>query len=577
MKNIKFAIKRNCCEPQEAIDFLNSSAKNFYNGKTEFKFKHYKMFFKSIILNMLIDIERVIKGTFNCDIFMKNADYKTLNDMFPNGMKIFGVKSQADVIEVGRFFDVLRNASAHAYSDKNDFFVFEYDFSNLNSEKKYNLDIKYENKGKLTIAGLVFVIMNFLREESIRDITKKDTLLGLISCGKIRRDDGVNFVTDISHVNLAIDIRNDNGKDLVDSILGKFKNSFCNDGTFNISVGVEDAPTFAAAGSINKNKINIKEGSLTRIYYKDNYTLSIECLDEFISLSNQLPELTFIDLLYAMHITTYDLETHKMMLKRFDDYYKKLNHPKFYVDKNINTLLLPKNISDFRIVSSVTTDGVEDIIMQLELDIVDQYNVDLKGNYSRLSTLLKKTDAPDQLRADTIALRNFVMHGYVFGEHMFINNIIYKYSLEFVIKVLSDLLTFFENNKKISNHLKNKIDNEFIGKLLSLKYRNAIDKSLEYVRNYPNISKQLIKDIEVKNEFAFNSFYNDSIFNNINSQCFEKCYIDTYQIEGMNEKLHFFSLAQDAEHTNDFFSQYFELVETQDCGVIRCITVRERK
>ena len=66
-----FKIKVQKSSYEDAIHFLNSDAKSFYSSNHKFIDKDYETFFKSSLLTALVDLDRVIRGTFNCDIFLK--------------------------------------------------------------------------------------------------------------------------------------------------------------------------------------------------------------------------------------------------------------------------------------------------------------------------------------------------------------------------------------------------------------------------------------------------------------------------------------------------------------------------
>lgn len=58
-------------EKSEIYLFLNSKVKDVYCGKIDNEIIN----FKSYILSVMIDIERTIRGTFNCDLILKNAKF----------------------------------------------------------------------------------------------------------------------------------------------------------------------------------------------------------------------------------------------------------------------------------------------------------------------------------------------------------------------------------------------------------------------------------------------------------------------------------------------------------------------
>ena len=44
----------------------------------------------------------------------------------------------------------------------------------------------------------------------------------------------------------------------------------------------------------------------------------------------------------------------------------KLNHPKFYINKNINVLLLPNTVSDFTMLASIVADSLLKSLLLIE-------------------------------------------------------------------------------------------------------------------------------------------------------------------------------------------------------------------
>ena len=66
--NIVFGSKP---EEKEAIKFLNSKARDFYLNKHSFIGANFYSIFKGNLQVAMVDIERTIRGTFGCDIFLK--------------------------------------------------------------------------------------------------------------------------------------------------------------------------------------------------------------------------------------------------------------------------------------------------------------------------------------------------------------------------------------------------------------------------------------------------------------------------------------------------------------------------
>ena len=61
---MRFDFKHN---KDDIIEFLNSRADSFYNGKLKFFDRSYDSRYKANLLDGMIDIERTIRGVFGCD------------------------------------------------------------------------------------------------------------------------------------------------------------------------------------------------------------------------------------------------------------------------------------------------------------------------------------------------------------------------------------------------------------------------------------------------------------------------------------------------------------------------------
>ena len=156
-----FKIKAQKSSYEDAIHFLNSDAKSFYSSNHKFIDKDYETFFKSSLLTALVDLDRVIRGTFNCDIFLKNADLGSLKTMFPNAINnIFNIKTDEDIKKLGHLLEILRNINAHTLLCDADFEFFKFDFSSLMEQKKMNSDICYfGNKGIMVVGVILFFLI----------------------------------------------------------------------------------------------------------------------------------------------------------------------------------------------------------------------------------------------------------------------------------------------------------------------------------------------------------------------------------------------------------------------------------
>ena len=191
------------CDENEVIRFLNLSAKDFFFGNNKYLDKSFDVVLKSAFLSGITDVERTIRGAFDCDLGFANVDVDLLTKMFPNVAKMFNVVDSDDLSILSQFLTLFRNINAHAFASKSDLDFFEIDYSFLLNQIAFDCRIKYYNNG-ITVAGIIFLLLNFLRKESIANLCKRSFIFGMISKGKYEMHDGEQFATRISHVNLEV-------------------------------------------------------------------------------------------------------------------------------------------------------------------------------------------------------------------------------------------------------------------------------------------------------------------------------------------------------------------------------------
>lgn len=500
MKRI-YNVSAKVAEYKDLIDFLNTPAIDFYKGRLQFKWQDYQRMLKGTILYAITFIERVFKATFNCGLSLKTVDVDLLRKMFPNACdNIFMVKTREDAIKMGRFLENLRNCNAHYVAFTG--FLTKEDYPQLAKQRKMHPDVEYLSNGLITMAGVMFIVLNFHRELTASNLVKQDYNFSIVLSGEYKNIDASTFSKEISRVNLEMPLRTINDNSFEGSILGQFSTLLVN-GEFNVT-GEDDC--LSVSGSFENNQIKIKKGSVTKTFYKNDYTLTIEDMDNFIKLSNQLPEFALVDTLYDMGVSTFTKETYDSIINNKDLDITKLNYPKFYADKIIKILFLPKTMSDYRILSSQFSLGVMGVFLGLEGTITRNYRPSFENDYSDLKTCLLKVGVPTDLCNKCAVVRNFASHGYIFGEGIqsFGNTSFIEYCPAFVLDVMSNLLAFFrEHNKGLYEQMSIMLKERFVTPVLSLKYRNAITASIDFINHYPNPDYQtiIIKDSNVKHSF----------------------------------------------------------------------------
>lgn len=517
--------KINTLDIEDVIEFYNSSAEEFYRGA--FIFMNEKDFankFKSDLLYLMVEYERVIKTSFHTNRYLENINLKRFKQMFPNLCTgIFKINTYDDAKKLGVILNYFRNLNAHSIPSFLDFKVFKEDFSGLKKQPVLNNKIRYlTDNDKLTVAGLIFIIMNLGRAQSVKSLTTKDEKFGLISKGTMgEKDDGTYFVNNISHVDWEIKIRDDDKKSIPGAIFGDLleKARTEQNWRYALQIGKDEYFDMKLEAKITSDMIVVSRKSLTNVFYSKEYTLKVIDKDHFIELANQFPSFIFVDLLYKLGITQFDQKTYeKLVLEKNWNLYSKLMYPKFYSDKNIDILLADRKMADLRINSNVCNGALQAIFMKLEKQIIRNCNIDLKNmSYSRLVDLFSQIGVPRQLTIKIQTLRNLVSHGYIIGEYTYAYDEYTVYDLTSVCSRLCELLDFFKTyNETIFNFLSQDISLLFINQMLSVKTKLYIRESLTYINNYPNSTN--IDELKKKSAFFDNSSYPVTLFKDLNKK-----------------------------------------------------------
>ena len=283
--------------------------------------------------------------------------------------------------------------------------------------------------------------------------------------------------------------------------------------------------------------------------------MTIKREDLFIDLANKFPPVVLVDLLYLMKVSTFDEAVYQDILDKYETTYCKLNYPKFYIDKNINILLLPSSISDYRMVSSMATSSISFVMSDLEFSLMNVVGIRSKNDYSRLQSFLKEIGMPNDLRLDVVVLRNFAMHGYVFGEYIVFDDMSYQFTLDFLIKTLERLLLFCKDyNEKLFQVLTRAISDRVVNKFVAAKYRKAIETTKQYVQEGPSI--ELKKALFVKNEFIRHSFYDVRDLNKLNSLSLDEPIVLEVKVKDTNDYFYFYSQTDEQKALlNEFLRQ----------------------
>ena len=433
--------------------------------------------------------------------------------MFPHAMnETFKIEDEEDLSILSTVLTSFRNINSHAKVAERKMSFRQFDFSRLIDEPKFNQSITYFD-GDITIAGMVYLIALFLREESLAALIKKDLIFSYVIVGSLSKDNGERFVKEISHVNLEVPIRTKKAKTLKNAIFGEMRPFVEEDGvSFECSIGYEDLITYRVSGTVRNSSIAIKSGSLTHIAYKKDYELLILDKVGFIELSNQLPAFALVDYLYAKKISIFDKNEYDNVVKMFDRI-EKLNHPKYYVDKNINIILLPETISDYRLISSVIVDSLQRSCLALEDYIYFNRIEEEPKEYSIFKKAIETIGVPNDLLNDMVCLRNFASHGYIINESLIYSGGTKELTIPFIISTLEKFLRFVKScDPQLFNYFSRIVREQIIEVVTSAKYKKIVQTSREILLTYPDYDQ---KTLEIKNMYVNRTILDISLFNEI--------------------------------------------------------------
>ena len=557
---------------------LNTSARDFYKGVYGFVSKDYANNFKSNILATLVQFERMIRRVFNSNLELEHVNIRLFEKMFPNLSKnMFHIKSKEDVLQLGDILSSFRNLNSHSIPSHSDLAVFRKDYSFIAKQKVMHPEIKYlTDENELTVAGMVFIVLNLVREETIKTITTKDNRFGLLINGTFNKDDGKRFVSEISKVNLNIQIRDDKKKTVLEAVLGdRYEDASVDGSSVNLVVGSIKAPIMTIHAEINNEKIVVKKDTLTSIYYEENYVLDIEDKKHFLKLANEMPPFILVDLLHKLSVTRFTEAVYKDITINRWNRVSKLMFAKFFLDKNIDILLAGEEQADIRINSNVCGSSLTVLFMRLEKLIIkfnDNVHVS-EMDYSRIPVLLSKMGLPLDLITSLVAIRNCAFHGNILGEYVYEENKTIHYSLETIVNSLFDFLVFLEeNNCQLFEYFSNDTMSFFVKPMLAIRANLFTQESITFFNEYPNYSNldELIK----KNNFYNHCTFDVSLFVKFFNLCRRGPYYMKISIGGLNFDLMLSNYHRDVEYLDSFIKKHgFKIESETNDTVIRYITL----
>lgn len=440
---------------------------------------------KCIFGETINQLENVFLGTFGKSFNLNKDDEKLFSQLYPYVYeKLVKAYGENGLTVLSKGLDTFRNFNMHASSSDTYLKSFNELVKLVKLLPNYSKSIVYHADNKLTFAGMLVIILLLSNEMMIKYLIKNHTWENFIEHLRLfdTKREYVNTFTKkllrLSQVNYMIDIRKDSSEndDIIETIFGRFKNKVIRDGDkFKYFSGRdEDNSEFWCSGEVSKTSKNIiikvDKGSYLPEFFSEDYTLTINDYKSFAKICREIPPFTLIAFLYHFGVDVYDGES---TLKDKKEPITKLNHPKFYVDKNINTLLLPGTISDLRISSQIMESGLNYCFLKFENELYTKFHLKYDDvGYTTLRNALYPYNLDRELLKNIISIRNFFAHHHILGDNVrYDKKQFQKIDIKFVFDNMYDLITVLETKDPIqAEYLRKNFFYKIIMNLVYMKY-----------------------------------------------------------------------------------------------------------
>ncbi len=381
---------------------------------------------KVLLGTYLSNLERVFRGVFGQELELEGTAEQF--ELFKNVFPVMGEAIEKSFGQPGfggfcKKLSAIRNTCLHAYSDiHGKTGIIDRNF--INSLPNYGRYKYVDDSGNLTLAGLMAILLCLGNKEMVQQLMVSGVagMVGRIGLWPCFEKCGGRAYPDSLETQLGNDfeetVRRSSGDDIYSSIWGEYENRCWRDGErFSYSSNRHSKRSiYHVSGTISTDEtvLFIEKGSYYHVYFADNYELTIEDKDYFIQLSNSVPPFLFVVYLYRKGVRVFSKSS---LDEREIGLIPKLNKAKFYVDKNVNTLLLGKTVSDQRTVHQAALPQALYAIINLEKNLIDATGVVYENGYSTIKGSLGSIGVDEKLIEDTLILRNFLAHGAIFGDY----------------------------------------------------------------------------------------------------------------------------------------------------------------
>ena len=503
------------------IELLNTGIDRFYSYEADFIDVNKVVEFKAMFITFMNQLERVFNGVFGKAFRIDNdEDAELFKELFPVVYKAATRKhSKEGLNKLCSILTVFRNINAHAYCECD--YAKELDAKYILEQlPNYNPSVIYWTKDNVpTLAGIIALLFFLSNDTCAKTFIRSDIWDGFIEklnfFGKDYKPNLYDFPTKVmeaNQINDEIDIRKDNSSDtIIDSIFGRFSKEIIEEnGEYKYQNGneFEDSSfhvSFKLQKKTNSYVLCIQQNSNYHCYFSDDYMLEIKDVESFVKWCNSVPPFMFVVFLYKAKIAVYTKESINEKMKEL---VLKLNKPKFYVDKNVDTLFLSDSLSDIRMGGQVVSIGINYCLYMFELMIFKRQNLGI-DRYSTLRQSLEKIDLPTSILNKIVSIRNFFSHYHLLGDTHVVGNGSAKIDIKFVIMAFDEFIKWLE---EFDSYKARNVSNDFyyrvICNMILFKYADMMKKSDRFLKKPDSGSFEAVYKTNKRIE---NSFITESV------------------------------------------------------------------
>ena len=521
---------------ENTIELLNSRIDKFYNYELDFIDNRKIIEFKAMLITFMNQLERVFVGVYGKAFMLDYEDFELFKEMNPYIYEVVTSDiGDVGIIKLSLILHSFRNLNAHAFVNKDYQKDFDAKFI-LEKLPNYSDTVKYyDEDGTPTLAGMITILLFLSNDKAIKYFISNDIWNGFIEQLNYFGEDYVPCVYDFPENVVKVSKFNDESiirkpsksKDILEAIFGRFLNKISQEDDLYIYTSGEDEEdskyhvTFSIKQKNDEYVLIVKKRSNYGEYFSKDYKLTIKDVDGFMRWCEKVPPFMFVAYLYKGSVEVYTKDAISGDAAKLIE---KLNRPKFYVDKNINTLYLTEDTSDVRMGGQIISVGVNYCLYMFEMVSFKrnelQYNI-----YSNLKDALSFVRISEPTIDKLVALRNFFSHQYILGDDHVVGKGFASIDLEFVTNAFYEFTQeLIESDPYKAHNVSNDFYYRVICNLLLFKYADGIKKSRRFMANPSDETFNSIRKTMLRINHSFVRSEHENLFIN----CFGKRDISIY-------------------------------------------------